>query len=86
VDYPDGVTGNIFNGKEKDTFLITAVSPDSLPPERGVETIRIQFTLPGEWEGVCRSFGQEDVPVSVRDGFITVENHCGMSIIILKKK
>ncbi|MBQ9502181.1 MAG: hypothetical protein IJU70_08505 [Lentisphaeria bacterium] len=85
LELPEGVTGNIFHGREPGTFVITVVTPENLPPDARRETLRLRVNLPGTYSVVCRTCGQPDAPGDLRGGTLVFE-HNGLSVIILKKQ
>ena len=82
LELPDGVAGNIVHGGEKNSFVITLVTPENLPPIPVVQEFAVTVNLPGRYSAVCRSYGQADVSVEFKGNTLTIQHH-GLSVIIL---
>ena len=83
LEVPEGVCGNIFHGSEPGSFVITVVTPENLPPQPQIQKLTLKINLPGNFNGTCLTYGQDDAAVTPENGDISIE-HCGLSVIILK--
>ena len=86
VEFPKGITGNVFYGKEPGSFIITVVSPENLPPQAQDVQLNLPINLPGTLKAVCRTFNKEEYPVEIKDNTLCIKAHCGLSTIILTTK
>jgi hypothetical protein len=86
VEFPKGITGNIFYGKEAGSFIITVVSLDNLPPEAPAMSLSLPINLPGQFTAVCKTFGVDEYPVAIENNCLEIKTHSGLSTIILTAK